>query len=289
VTALSIVMPVYNESATVVTAIERVLSVDYPCPVELIVVDDGSSDSTPLLLEDLVGRGVRVVHHERNLGKGAAVRTGVKLASGTHLIILDADLEYSPADIPALLSPVVAGAADHVFGCRVFGMHTQFQSFRFAIGGRLLTLAANVLFDSCLTDMHTCLKLLPLSDFRSLPLSQDGFGLDTELTARLLRSGVRPYEVPVTYHGRRFEQGKKISWRDGFACLGILIKVRAQRRPSLDLAHERAFIAAGLAAAWPAGGAVPAPRPADGAVPAPRPAMPLAVEIPVARRAGTAP
>src|SRR4051794_19966058 len=116
--ALSIVMPVYNESATVPAAIERVLAVDYPCPVELIVVNDGSDDATAQLLQGLTERGVRIVHHPRNLGKGAAVRTGVELAEGTHVLILDADLEYSPGDIPAMLAPVIEGLADHVFGSR---------------------------------------------------------------------------------------------------------------------------------------------------------------------------
>lgn len=228
-TKLSIVMPVYNESKTIQAAVEQVLAVDYPCPVELVVVDDGSVDRTAELLAEFAERGVRLICHRRNRGKGAAVRTGVSQATGTHLIILDADLEYSPADIPAMLGPVLQGRADHVFGTRVFGMNTCFRSFRFALGGRLLTLAANVLYDSCLTDMHTCLKLVPLEHFRALTLVENGFGLDTELTARLLRSGVRPFEIPVTYTGRSIEQGKKITWGDGVRCLSILAKVRAQR------------------------------------------------------------
>ncbi|WP_197522964.1 glycosyltransferase family 2 protein [Actinokineospora pegani] len=236
---LSIVMPVYNESATIRSAIERVLSVDYPCPVELIVVDDGSTDGTLDILDELAARGPRVVAHPRNLGKGAAVRTGVAEARGTHMIILDADLEYTPHDIPAMLRPVVDGRADHVFGARVFGLNTRYQSFRFAVGGRALTLAANVLYDSCLTDMHTCLKLLPVADFRALSLRENGFGLDTELTARLIRGGVRPFEVPVSYVGRTFADGKKIGWRDGLRCLSILTRVRAERHPQ-ELSHATA-------------------------------------------------
>ena len=226
---LSIVMPVYNERSTILSAIERVLAVDYPCPVELVVVDDGSVDGTPEVLAPLVG--VRVVRHPVNRGKGAAVRSGVDHATGTHLIILDADLEYSPTDIPLMLEPVLDGRADHVFGTRVFGLNTRYPSFRFAMGGRALTFAANVLYDSCLTDMHTCLKLVPVEDFRVLTLSEDGFGLDTELTARLIRGGVRPYEVPVSYNGRTVADGKKIAWRDGVRCLSILAKVRAERQP----------------------------------------------------------
>jgi glycosyltransferase involved in cell wall biosynthesis len=228
---LSIVMPVYNEGTTISSAVERVLAVEYPCPVELVVVDDGSIDRTPEVLRRLAERGVTVVRHPVNQGKGAAVRSGVDQATGTHMIILDADLEYAPADIPAMLEPVLEGRADHVFGTRVFGINTRYQSFRFAMGGRVLTFAANVLYDSCLTDMHTCLKLLPVEDFRVLTLTENGFGLDTELTARLIRGGVRPYEVPVSYDGRSVEDGKKIDWRDGVRCLSILVKVRAERQP----------------------------------------------------------
>jgi glycosyltransferase involved in cell wall biosynthesis len=228
---LSIVMPVYNESGTIRSAVERVLAVDYPCPVELIIVDDGSSDDTTSILRGLADRGLRLLCHRRNLGKGAAVRTGVDQATGTHMIVLDADLEYSPGDIPAMLKPVIDGRAHHVFGTRVFGVNTRYPSFRFAVGGRALTLVANLLYDSCLTDMHTCLKLLPVADFRAMRLSEDGFGLDTEITARLIRVGVRPFEVPVSYDGRSFAQGKKIGWRDGMRCLSILTRVRAERHP----------------------------------------------------------
>jgi glycosyltransferase involved in cell wall biosynthesis len=226
---LSIVMPVFNEAATVANAIERVLGVEYPCPVELIVVDDGSTDRTARLIRSYVDRGVTVLCHPVNRGKGAAVLTGVRKATGTHVLILDADLEYTPADIPALLQPVIAGVADHVFGTRVFGFNTRFPSYRFAMGGRLTTVAANMLFDSCLTDMHTCLKLVPLEHFRCLALAQQGFGLDTELTASMLRAGVRPYEVPITYNGRTLGEGKKIGWLDGVSCLRILLAVRMHK------------------------------------------------------------
>jgi glycosyltransferase involved in cell wall biosynthesis len=219
-------MPVYNEAATVVRAVDRVLAVEYPCPVELIIVDDGSTDATPQLIAPYTGRGVTIVCYPVNRGKGAAVRTGAQHATGTHVVVLDADLEYSPADIPRLLVPVLSGVADHVFGCRIFGLNTRFPSYRFAMGGRLTTVVANMLFDSCLTDMHTCLKLMPVEHFRALMLSEEGFGLDTELTARMLRAGIRPYEVPITYNGRAVAEGKKITWRDGWACLMILATTR---------------------------------------------------------------
>jgi glycosyltransferase involved in cell wall biosynthesis len=230
---LSIVMPVYNEGPTIVRALERVLAVDYPCPIELVVVDDGSADGSWDAIASVYDARIVRIQHSVNQGKGAAVRTGVDAAAGSHLLILDADLEYSPADIPALLAPVLAGDTDHVFGARVFGINTRYQSLKFAVGGRLTTLAANVLFDSCMTDMHTCFKLVPTHQFRSFRLTECGFGLDTELTARLLRAGVRPYEVPVSYNGRSVADGKKITWRDGVECLRILAKVRFGRAQAL--------------------------------------------------------
>ncbi|GAA1876855.1 glycosyltransferase family 2 protein [Lapillicoccus jejuensis] len=244
-TTLSIVMPVYNEAATILRALDRVLAVDFPCPTELVVVDDGSSDATWALLERVTDSRVRLVRHAANRGKGAAVLTGVDHASGSHLVILDADLEYSPADIPALVQPVLDGVADHVFGVRVFGLNTRYPSFRFAVGGRATTLAANVLYDSCLTDMHTCLKLVPTSHVRSLGLGESGFGLDTELTARLLRAGVRPFEVPVSYNGRTAADGKKITWRDGVRCLAVLGRVRAAAPAALAPVHRPVRVVTG--------------------------------------------
>lgn len=226
---LTIVMPVFNEGPTIARALERVLEIEYPCAIELVVVDDGSSDDSWRAIESLRDHRLVRIQHARNRGKGAAVRTGVEAARGSHVLVLDADLEYSPNDIPALLEPVLAGDADHVFGARIFGLNTRYHSLKFAVGGRATTIFANLLFDSCLTDMHTCLKLVPTSQFRMMNLTENGFGLDTELTARLLRSGVRPYEVPISYRGRSVADGKKITWRDGFECLRILLKVRLQR------------------------------------------------------------
>jgi len=274
---LSIVMPVYNERGTVRSAIERVLAVDYSCPVELVVIDDGSTDGTAGILQELSGEGMRLVRHPRNLGKGAAVRSGVAEAVGSHMIILDADLEYSPDDIPAMLGPVLGGRADHVFGSRVFGLNTRYQSFRFAMGGRALTLMANILYDSCITDMHTCLKLLPIADFQALRLSENGFGMDTEIAARLLRGGMRPFEVPVSYDGRSVEQGKKINWRDGVRCLSILIKVRIERHPQQPLAARPRFVAQTVAA-----GPTPLDEPFDDEVWVPAPVV--EIPPPVVRR-----
>ena len=226
---LSIVMPAYNEVATIRTAIERILAIDFPCAVELIVVNDGSVDGTASEVAQCDDPRLVLCAHPFNLGKGTAVRTGAAAATGTHLLIFDADVEYDPKNIPELLAPILDSTADVVYGARIFGNHTVYPSMRFAIGNRMTTLAANLLFDSYITDLHTCLKLIPLATFRQLQLTERGFGLDSEITAELLRRGVRPFEVPVSYCGRSRAQGKKITWRDGVVCLFVLTKVRARR------------------------------------------------------------
>ncbi|MGI5376054.1 glycosyltransferase family 2 protein [Streptomyces sp. CA-251387] len=227
---LSILMAAYNEERTITAAIDSVLAHEYPCEMELIVVDDGSSDRTPLLLAQQANPVVITHRHPHNLGKGAALLTAGGLATGTHILPFDADLEYSPDDIPRLLQPVLQGRCDVVYGARLFGQNTVYQSYRYALGNELMTLAANVLFDAHLADLHTCLKLIPLSLFRSLHLHSRGFGLDTEITACLLRLGIRPFEVPVSYYSRSHADGKKISWHDAVGCFCILGKVRFMRR-----------------------------------------------------------
>lgn len=226
---LSIVMPAFNEAATIAAAVTTVLAANYPCPMELLVVDDGSTDATANLLAGITDSRLRVIRHPRNLGKGAALLTGAAVATGTHLLPFDADLEYSADDISALVAPVVRGSTDVVYGTRLFGANTVYQSYRYAMGNKLTTLAANLLFDSYLSDLHTCLKLVPLVLFRDLNLRENGFGLDTEITAVLLRRGVRPFEVPVSYVARSRDEGKKITWRDGVTCLQILGRVRFER------------------------------------------------------------
>lgn len=227
---LSIVMPAFNEEHTIEAAVGAVLSTEYPCDIELLVVNDGSTDATADLLNRIEDARVRVIHHPRNFGKGAALFTGAAVATGTHLLPFDADLEYSPEDIPPLLEPVLKRKCDVVYGTRLFGANTVYQSYRYAMGNRFTTLVANVLFDSYLSDLHTCLKLVPLTLFRQLQLRESGFGLDTEITASLLRRGVRPFEVPVSYHSRSHAQGKKLTWRDGISCLQILGRIRFARR-----------------------------------------------------------
>jgi hypothetical protein len=228
--SLSVIMPAHNEERTIERAIAEVLEVDFGHRLELIVVDDGSSDRTPHLLAGIDDQRVVAHRHRTNLGKGAAVLTGAALATGSHLVVFDADHEYRAADLAAMFEAIVEGRADVVFGTRMFGMNTVYQSYRYAMGNRMTTLVANVIFDACLTDLHTCLKMLPLPLFRELRLTHSGFGLDSEITAELLRRGHRPFEVPVSYVSRTHAQGKQLTWRDGVDCLKVLGLVRLRGR-----------------------------------------------------------
>jgi glycosyltransferase involved in cell wall biosynthesis len=233
---LSILMPAYNEERTIAEAVASVLSTKYPCDYELIVVDDGSTDRTPELLAEFSHEHLVVVTHPHNFGKGAALQSASAVATGTHLVPFDADLEYDPNDLRSLLEPVLKGQSDVVYGVRLFGVNTRYQSFRHAIGNQALTMAARVLFDAYLSDMHTCLKLVPLELFRELEPRELGFGLDTEITAKLLRKGIKPFEVPVSYNSRSVANGKKITWRDGVRCLQILGRVRST--PGIDAPRQ---------------------------------------------------
>jgi glycosyltransferase involved in cell wall biosynthesis len=239
---LSILMPAYNEAQYIDGAIEAVLATQFPFDFEVIVVDDGSDDPTGKILDRVEDERIVVYHHPRNLGKGAALHTAAAVATGTHIVPFDADLEYSPADLIRMMEPVIEGRYDVVYGTRLFGLNTMYQSYRHAMGNRALTLAANLMFDSYIRDMHTCLKLLPLDLFRQMQLSESGFGLDTEITAKILKMGIRPFEVPVTYHSRSVEHGKKITWRDGVECLQVLARVRL-RKPERRTVAEPATAA----------------------------------------------
>jgi dolichol-phosphate hexosyltransferase len=232
-TKLSVLMCAFNEEQTIVRAVREVLGVSYPCDMELIVVDDGSTDDTAKLLAQLGDPRVIIRNHPRNRGKGAGLITAVSAATGTYILPFDADLEYVPQDIPKLLAPVLQGRVYVVYGVRLFGYRTVYQTYRYAVGNRLLTALANRLFNSYLSDLHTCLKLMPLDLFKRLRLSEPGFGLDTELTASLLRHGIQPFEVPVSYYGRSRAEGKKITWRDAVKCVWILLRVRTARSSRL--------------------------------------------------------
>jgi glycosyltransferase involved in cell wall biosynthesis len=219
-------MSAYNEEDTIARAIYDVLQINLTCEFELIVVDDGSTDKTNRILAELNDHRLIVHRHPTNRGKGAALRSAASLATGTHILPFDADLEYLPEDIPRVLEPVLKGRCGVVYGTRLFGCNTVYQSFRYAFGNRLLTRIANILYDSNISDLHTCLKLMPLEAMKSFDLSEEGFGLDTELTALLLRNGIRPFEVPVSYYSRSHAQGKKIKSRDAITCAWILLRVR---------------------------------------------------------------
>jgi glycosyltransferase involved in cell wall biosynthesis len=222
---VSVLVPCFNEHGTINELIDRVLSV--PLEKEVIVVDDCSTDGTrELLLERARERGdIKLRLRHRNGGKGAAVQEGLRYAEGDVVIIQDADLEYDPADYPVLLRPIQTGKARVVYGSRFLGEHKAMY-FWHAVGNQSLTLLCNVLFDTTLTDMETCYKVFTIDIARRLRLREKGWGFDPEITARILRMGNRIYEVPISYAGREFNEGKKISWRDGFVVLLTLLRYR---------------------------------------------------------------
>jgi glycosyltransferase involved in cell wall biosynthesis len=224
---LTILMPVYNEVGTVTSAIDAVLGADLAVSgLELIVIDDGSDDGTSDLLRARDPNGhVRVVHRPGNGGKGAAIRTGLTHASGRFTAIFDADLEYEPSDLNKLLAPLLAGDAEVVFGARGFSSHTSY-SFWYVMGNKFVTMATNILYNSWISDVMTCHKLLPTELFRSLDLHEAGFAIEAEIAARLLRGGVRIYEVPVSYRAREREEGKKLTAVDGLRVLRTLLRCR---------------------------------------------------------------
>jgi len=241
---LSVIMPVYNERGTIAEILRRVRAVRLRVPVgygpengtmveferEIVIVDDGSTDGTQEFLRTLEGEpDVVVVLHERNQGKGAAVRTGLQRASGDVMVIQDADLEYDPRDYPALLKPIVEGCSQVVYGSRFRGGPTKTMFFWHMVGNTFLTLVTNMLYNTILSDMETGYKVLTRQVALQLDLRSQGWGFDPEITAKILKRGHRIYEVPISYTGREFEEGKKISWRDGLTVLWTLLKCRLSR------------------------------------------------------------
>ena len=221
---LSVVMPAYNESETIEEIIRRVLAV--PLRTQLIVVDDGSKDGTREILARLERElGVTVVLQPINQGKGAALRRGFEEVRGDIVVIQDADLEYSPEEFPALIELIADGRADVVYGSRFLGRHRVFL-FTHYLGNRVLTLITNILYNTMLTDMETCYKVMRTEVLRSMTLHSDGFGIEPEMTAKIFKRGYRVYEVPISYDGRGYEEGKKITWRDGVVALWVLLKFR---------------------------------------------------------------
>jgi glycosyltransferase involved in cell wall biosynthesis len=221
---LSVLIPVFNEAQTLDRLLDAVE--ERPEVSELVIVDDGSTDGTA----EILGKRdfkvpAQVIRHDGNRGKGAALRTAIAAATGDVALVQDADLEYDPAEFPLLLAPIERGRAEVVYGSRSFAAHSAY-SFWFVIGNKLVTLWTNVLFNSYLSDMETCYKLMPLSVWRSLDLQSDRFDIEPEITAKLLKSGHRIYEVPISYAARGRVEGKKLTWRDGVLALWTLSRIR---------------------------------------------------------------
>ncbi len=238
---LSVIIPVYNEAQTIAEILRRVRAVDLTVPIgygpddgasvqlerELVVVDDGSTDGTREILHGVADHpDVTVVLHETNQGKGAAVRTGLTHATGDVMLIQDADLEYDPRDYPSMLQPILEARSQVVYGSRFRGGPTKAMFFWHMVGNRFLTLVTNMLYDSILSDMETCYKVFTREVADQLDLKASGWGFDPEITAQILKQGYRIYEVPITYTGREFTEGKKIGWRDGLTVLWTLIRYR---------------------------------------------------------------
>lgn len=228
--SITIVMPVYNERATLRQSLDRLLAVDLPVPSEVLVVDDGSTDGCLETIDDLVESGaVRLVRQPRNQGKGAALRRGIQEADSDLLTVLDADLEYDPADFVPMLHAVLDEGARVVYGKRSFGGHAAY-SFWYVIGNKALAFWASLLYDAWLSDIETCLKIAPTELWRDVDLRSSGFGIEAEVTGKWLKGGERIFEVPITYRARGREEGKKLHWTDGIDALWILLRIRVLGR-----------------------------------------------------------
>lgn len=232
---LSVLMPVYNEAETLKMIVDRVLTAPIDLDIELICVDDGSIDGSRDILDELStgDERIRVFNQPRNMGKGRALRTAIELATGDVGIVQDADLEYDPSDYPRVVSPILRGKADAVFGSRfAYSEERRVLYFWHSLGNRFLTTLSNMLTDLNLTDMETCYKAVRMDLLKQLRLTSDRFGFEPEITARLARSGARIYEVPISYHGRTYAEGKHITWRDGVQAIWLIIKFSFfDRRP----------------------------------------------------------
>ena len=221
---LSVIVPAYNEEATIESLVRTLRQV--PLKLEVIAVNDASTDGTAAAIDRLKAAGLfdRVIHHPGNRGKGAAFRSGVAAATGHVIVAQDADLEYDPRDLPKLLEPIKNGQADAVFGSRFQGGPRRVLFFWHSVGNRVLTLLSNMFTNLNLTDMETCYKLVRTDVIKRLPLRSDRFGFEVEITARLAQAGARIWELPISYSGRTYAEGKKITWRDGIAALFHILR-----------------------------------------------------------------
>jgi glycosyltransferase involved in cell wall biosynthesis len=227
---LSILIPVYNEAKTIVTVLEMVSRAPSAgLEKELVVIDDGSTDGTREILQGLdpAQYSARIYFHDKNQGKGAALRTAQGYASGDVILIQDADLEYSPDEYPNLLKPILDGHADVVYGSRLSGGKvTRAFHFTHYLGNKFLSLLTNILYNSTLTDMETCYKVFKSEIFKRVVIRSNRFEFEPEITAKILKQGVRIYELPISYFGRDYSEGKKITWKDGFGAMWALTKYR---------------------------------------------------------------
>ncbi len=225
ISKLSVVIPVYNERSTLPEIVRRCRAAELDCEKEIIIVDDGSTDGSAEIARNLGDSTVKAILLPKNSGKGAAVRRGIEEATGDYILIQDADLEYDPADWKRLIAPVESGKATVVYGSRFTGERKNMLFWHW-VGNRFLSLCTNILYNTTLSDMETCYKLVPADIMKSLGLKAKRFEFEPEVTAKILKRGIRIYEVPISYTGREFHEGKKITWKDGFTALWTLLKVR---------------------------------------------------------------
>lgn len=220
---LSVLVPAYNEEKTIKDVLQKL--VKQKEVFEVVVIDDASKDNTSKLAKSVKDSRIRVIRHTKNQGKGKAIQTGLHEAKGNYILIQDADLEYDPAEISILLDPVRSGRATVIYGSRFFGAHTNMFYWHF-IGNKLLNFFINILYDTTLSDMETCYKLLPTDVMRSLHLQENDFRIEPEITCKLIRAGHKIFEVPITYVSRTYEEGKKITWVDWFYAVETILKNR---------------------------------------------------------------
>lgn len=220
---LSIIIPAYNEADTIQTVLKKLLA--QKVVREIVVIDDASTDQTATKVNTIKNKKIRLIKHPKNMGKGKAIQTGLKNITGDYVLIQDADLEYDPADIDALIQPVKQGKTTVVYGSRFMGPHTNMYYWHY-LGNKFLNFLVNILYNSILSDMETCYKLIPADLMRQLNLKSNDFRIEPEITCKLLKRRVTIMEVPISYVGRRFEEGKKITWHDGYLALITILKIR---------------------------------------------------------------